>query len=792
MLALNIAQFPSHAEKNKDKEWIKKFVKACYDDFASINTDSFYAGRDRYAAINRYMIGKQDPLPSIKAIDSGGANTDKTSLKIPKTVLSIASKYARMMTSTLSKSEWSIDIQAIDPTSIEENTDYYAQNKARLVLQKEFQEAGLNPDEFFEKTDKEFQNEEDLDLYMEYSYKHRLAIEAEQAIRIVMNNCEFDSIRQAIIKQLVYFGFGGYKDYFDQNGDVKVRFVDVNNFIVSRSMYQDFRDAQYMGEVLDLSISDVKQLDIDKEITEEQWQTLAKTKMGVKGQAYGSIDHVNPEDYEMYRIKVLDVEFYSVNDILIEKGQNKIGNLAVSTKSSTASRSKNNQYESKEYAVVYEGKWIVGTDIYFGCKLQTNMKRAKNNISDVKMSYHAICPMLDNMETKSIGEDMIPVQNMIQLLWTKYQEAIIRAKTKGIAIEIAALENIPLGKGGEVLTPGQMLKFYEDTGNLVYRRIGEGGENISWKPIDELENGIGDEAMRWFREIQSQISLLQQITGYNEITDGSTPEARTLNGVAKLASESTNNSIDFMKRGERHIYESLLFSVLLRIQDAAKIGKLEGYINALGKNSIEFFKLSPEISARELGLSIKDAPNAYEKESLQQMIQLAIQTDQITLADSFVVKSVPNIKHAEAILALRIKKRMEDKQAMEIQKIEANSKTQQESAMVASQMRQQEAQFEIQSKTMLLQAEQEKELAILDRKYAYELQLKEMEVTGRVIQKEKESEAKIYVADRQSKDRETNTTAQLFNSNAQMLQKQEYEKEMGDKEEANIENEEED
>lgn len=777
MLGLENAQFPSHFEKNKGKEWIKKYVKACYDDFSGIQTESFYAGRNRYAAITRYMIGRQDPLPSIKNLGDKSANPDKSPLKIPKKVLSIASKYARMMISTLSKAEWSVDIQAIDPTSIEETTQYYADTKARLILKKEFAAMGLDPKEFFEDTDKNFQNEEDLDLYMEYSYKHRMAIEAEQAIRIVLNNCEFDAIRSQIIKQLVYFGFAGYKDYFDQNGDVKVRFVDVNNFIVSRCMYPDFRDAQYMGEILDLSIADVKEMDIYKEIREDQWQVLAK-RQGAKVSNYGSQDHVNPIDYEMYRVKVLDVEFHSVNEIIIEKGKNKIGNFALSTKSEIKTKSKDNEYESKEYKVVYEGKWILGTDIYFGCRLQTNMKRPSKNISDVKMSYHASCPMLDNMETKGIGEDMIPIQDMIQLLWTKYQEAIIGARKKGIAIEIGALENIPLGSGGETLTAPQMLKFFNDTGNLVYRRIDEEGKQGSYKPIDELENGIGDEAMRWFREIQSQISLLQQITGYNDLTDGSTPEARTLNGVAKQAAESTNNSIDFMKQGERRIYEALLFSLLIRIQDAAKQGKLEGYINALGKSSIEFFKLSPEVSARELGLTVKDAPNVYQKEALQEKINLAIQSGQINIADSFIIENIPNVKHAEALLAIRIQKNREEEQKINLQNIEANAKQQQDSLMMASQVKQGEIQMETQAKISLLEAEKQKELELLDRKYSYELQLKEMEVSGRIIQKDKETEGKIYVADRQSKTKETETAATLQNSNIQKLADMEHEKEM--------------
>ena len=65
----------------------------------------------------------------------------------------------------------------------------------------------------------------------------------------------------------------------------------------------------------------------------------------------------------------------------------------------------------------------------------------------------------------------------------------------------------------------------------------------NYKPIEELDNGIGNEATQYFGIITNNIQLLRDILGFNEITDGSTPDPRTLNGVAKYASESTNNSI---------------------------------------------------------------------------------------------------------------------------------------------------------------------------------------------------------------------------------------------------------
>jgi hypothetical protein len=774
--------FPSHYEKNKNKDWIKKFGKACWDDWNSIDTNSFYKGRERYSNVKSFMLGEQDGTQYLNMFDSGSANNEKQWLKAFKEVLQIVPKFRRIAISSLIKTIWEINLQAIDPTSVEEKNDYYAQNKARLILKKLYKEQGLNPSDIPD-TDDNFLSEEDLDLFMEYSYKNRMAIEAQMAIRLIMNNCDYDSIRERQFEQLHDHGFIGIKDYFDQNGDPKVRGVDVKDVIVSRCKEVDFSDAIYQGEVLDLSIADIKEMDIDKEISKIEYDLIAEKIQRSNIGTYEVQERKDPDFYENQRAQVLDLIFFSVNEYTVESGENKLGNPVMSRRDLDKSKpNAANEYIKKEYKCIYECKWVVGTDIWFGCKLQTNMKRPKHNISDVVSPYHFFAPDLNNMETKSLGESYIPIAHMIQLLWLKYQDVVVSARKKGYAIEISSLENMPLGKGGVQFTPSDALEFIKKTGIVVYRRLDEQGKNASYRPVEELANGIGDEASRYFNEIMNNIALLQQITGLNEVTDGSTPEPRLSNGVAKMALDSTNNSIDFLKRAQRSVLLKLAQSLVIRIQDAAKWERLEGFVNALGRNSIEFFKLNPDLSTRELGIEIKDEPTEVEKEDLRQTVNMAIQNGQITIADKYAIMNIKDVDHAQALLRLRITQNIDKQQEINLQNIEANAKTQQDSLAMSAQIKQGEIQTETQAKIALLQAEEQKELNLLDRKYTYELQLKEMEVTGRIGQNQIQADAKIYAADRQSKTKEVENATQLQNSNIQKVADMEHEKEMAEME----------
>ena len=118
-----------------------------------------------------------------------------------------------------------------------------------------------------------------------------------------------------------------------------------------------------------------------------------------------------------------------------------------------------------------------------------------------------------------------------------------------------------------------------------------------------MENGLGRDAMNYWSLIQNHIQMLRDITGMNEFTDGSTPDPRALTTVAKLAYEGTNNSLYNILSGEKKLLESLSNDIILRIQDVAEAGTVQGYVRSLGGTTMKFFKLSPNVALYEFGIS---------------------------------------------------------------------------------------------------------------------------------------------------------------------------------------------
>jgi hypothetical protein len=741
--------FPSHTiDSNlKDKEWVAQYLKAAWADFSTYYPNQMYNGRDKYHEIKLYMYGKQSVSRYKKLLQPREvANEDQSWININWDILPIIPKFRRIALSTLFKSDYNISVDAVDPVAQDDKQKFYADNAAKIILKEEFAKNGLDP-EMIPQAEIDASNLNELDMYMNYSYKHRMAIEMEQALELIMNLNKFENERNKVIEDLHDWGIGGYKEYFDAQGNIKIKRVNPMNLVMSYTTDPNFKDIQYVGEVTEMTIADLKQMAGDK-ISDADYEMIAE-KYANKYNVASTLRDLNSNYngiYDGFRIKVLDLEFYSYNHIILEERVNSKGNKVVGRAAKAKPNRSDKKYSKTDYKVVYKGKWVVGSDVFFDCGLATNMKRAKSSLTDTSLSFHLAAPNMYQMSTYSLGDQMKSIADQIQLAWYKLQNVMLRARPRGIMIELGALENVPLGKAGRALKPMEILDLYNQTGNLVYRRLNDEGNASNYKPIEELDNGIGGEAVQYFNIIKQNIDLLRDILGFNEVTDGSTPDPRMLNGVAKYASESTNNSLDFIKRAERDLIERLSYDLTLRIQDAAINGSISGYVRALGSESVQFFKLDPNVSAYECGLKVRQKPTEFEKEKLSRRIEQAIQSNQITLADAMMIENLENLKYAEVLLGYRITKNQEEAQKRAMEQQQMNGQIQMQSAQAAEQAKQQTLQMEMQMKAQYLQLEKQLESQLLGMKLQNEALIEQGKISGKIDTAKIEADSREYIA----------------------------------------------
>jgi len=720
------ANYPSHNLDpiQKDKDWCLSYAKAAWFDYTNHGTQSFNNNRGSYAKIKDYAQGNQS-VNKYKQLLNVDESDNESWFAIDWTVLPIVPKFRRIALGKLNKTEYNITATPIDAIAQADIEDYYKRTKAKMDLRQSISKTVPGMEEFsaLKKAPKDPENDEELEMHMNYTFKHNASIEMEQGIDLVFHTNGMDEKRKQVMEYLFDFGAAGYKEYIDSNGAVKIRVVNPSKLLISHCNKRDFSDKIHMGEITEMSISDLKQR-AGNQFNEKEYQDIAERFSGRKGSTrMNTSNKLFSKNYDDSKILVLEMEFFSVDQMVHESRTDRRGNKRFGRAGYNSQNKRKNKYVRSSYKTVYKISWIVDSDYCYDYGLCNDMKRVKSKLMDTDLSYHLFSPDFHNMKPLGIMEQLIPIADQIQISWYRLQNTINQARPKGIMIELGALEDIPLGSGGQQMKPMDVIDLFNKTGTLVYRKNDIGGKATNYKPIEELENGLGRDAMTYYQVIQNNIEMIRQITGLNEFTDGSTPDARSLTTTAKLAAQATNNALAHIEQGERYLLENLAASVIIRLQDSVKKNPIEGYVRSLGNKSMEFFKMSPSVGKHEFGVKIEDRPTEEQKQRLMQILQGSVAQGQVDFEDAVYIEQITNLKQAQQVLAYRMKKKREEAQANAERQQQMNGQIQQQSAQAAEQSKQQTLQMEMEMKMQMEKMKAELASKLQKEKYEYELEI---------------------------------------------------------------------
>lgn len=735
--------FPRHDidPKKKDDKWLLQFAKAAWEDSRSFKNLNFYHNRDRLKELRDYSNGIQNNNQYKSSIEPDDANGESF-VPLDYTIVPFIPKFKKIAVNKINKISHNIVATAIDSLARDDEEKYFAEQKAKITI---LEQLGDIPgiEQMIGLEDDDPHSIEELKIKKEFSYKHQAAIEAEQGIDLVFSNNKYNEIQALVTNDLFDWGVGGVKEYFDPNGVIKIRHVNCKYFLCSYSERPDFTDCRYMGEVVPTTIENVRrESGFSEEVMEEIYEKVRKNRhTGDNYYIAGS------KSYDDYRVEVVDFEFKSVNDLVTVDRINNKGNKEKRIARYSSKDKPGKKHKRTSYEVIYKCKWIVGTDHVYSTGLMTNMKRKKNSLTETSFSFHMRAPMQEEMRFFGVTEAMIPVADQIQFAWLKLQNLILNIIPPGIAFDLDALENVNLGAAGQLWKPLKVMDLYRQRGDIAYRGTDKNGEPImnGGVPITPIRNQVMGEVNNLVGLINAFLNMLRDNIGFNEITDGSTPDPRTLNGVANLAYQSTTNALGHIIDAKKSINESLADGVVLRMQDAFADGSHRGYMVALGINTQRFWKAQADISIHELSVKLEDKPDDEMIARVNARIDLAIQTGQITIADAEFLETIDNIKERSAVLAYRVKKKTEEDRAFASQQIQENGQVQQQSAVVSEEAKQRTLQMEHQFKMEQIQLEKTLEGQIEQIKQQGRLTEANVREEGRITAKEIENVGNMNV-----------------------------------------------
>ena len=711
------------AEEKASDGYGCKYAKAIENQWGSVDDgNSLFKRRyDTFKKNRKYANGTQDTVIYKKLLTSLDPNgNDGTLLNVYFTPVPILPKFSRIVVNNVLARSPYPNVEAIDPLSSSykdiEKKKMEAEVLAREELKKLKEKTGMtvsrDPDDIPETL-------EEAEIFMGTSIKTDAEIAAQLGANMTLQWNEFnDTTFRRCVEDLTVLGMAVVKRDNDPNYGITTSYVDPIDFVHSHTEDPNFSDVVYAGHVKKISIQELKRLAGDQ-LTEQQYEKIAKKVMGRHGNNSSSYnrrhyDEINGRTnygYDEYVVEVLDFEFLSVDTMYFEEKTSRFGNTGFYNKGFSYKERANSLTERvsvpMNITTVYGGSYVLGCGYLFNYGLKKDVPRNQHELSRARLSYSISATNLQDMMPKSLIGGCLGFADMLQLTHLKIQQAIAKAKPDGLIIDIEGLENVQLGKGGE-LQPLDLHDIYEQTGVFYYRsKNPEGG--FQNPPIREIGNSI-----RNINELiglyNHYLRLIRDSTGINEVMDASSPNSEALVGVREQAIKASNNATYDITNSAMLLFKRVCDDIVRCLQIVPKGSKVfESYSHAIGESNMKVLSSFSDLSMFNFGVKVVKEMDERDKVQLEQMVQISLGQKEIDLEDAMAIRDLKDIDQAERLLMLRRKKRkmmmMQEQQMMQQQQAQLAQQQQQAKAQMEAQKAQMEAQIEMQKIQAKAQAE---------------------------------------------------------------------------------------
>ena len=750
--------------EKQDKSYGLQYAKAIESQWGKMtDKSSLYGSRNEVFEKNRrYANGTQDTTIYKKLLTSLNPNGGEGSLlNLDYTPVPILPKFVRIVVNKILSRNPYPNLEAVDPLSSSEKNKEKQRLRTQVAVKKDLQDlkqqtGGLvldvDPDQLPDSL-------EEADIFLETNIKTDAEIAAQVATNMTLSWNNFnDGTYRRCVNDLAALGMAVVKRNNDPNYGIKTEYVDPKMFIHGYTEDPFFDDIVYAGHIKEVTVSELKRLG-GNELSEEDLKKILKvaSKKSDKYSPrndYRSFDRNT--DYSEYIVQVLDFEFISVDCMHFEEKENRHGNVGFYYEGFEFKERQGSVYErtphKMELEMLYGGMYIMGTNYILNYGKVANVPKNIHDLSKCRLSYSPVATnMLDNMP-KSMVDSCVGFADMLQITHLKLQQAIAKAKPDGLIIDIEGLENVQLGKGGE-LQPLELHDIYEQTGVFYYRsKNPEGG--FQNPPVREIGNSI-----RNINELiglyNHYLRLIRDTTGINEAMDASSPKGDALVGVRQQAISAGNNAIYDITNSAMVLFKKVCEDIVKCIQIIPEESVLmKVYQNAIGDTNMKVLSSFSDLPMYNFGVQVHKEMEDEQKQYLEQNIQVALAQKEIDLEDAIAVRDLKDINQAERLLVVRRKKRMKEQQNIAMQNSQMQAQQAQQASMAASQSKQQEMQMEAQLKAQEMQMKNQLEAQLEGVKHEFrkEIELIRAQATLGFKTDDKEFKEKIEVLKEDRKD----------------------------------------
>lgn len=676
--------------------------------------------------------GRQNILQYQKILmDDSSDKTEITGyMNINWDIFSVMPKFLRVVEGMMEQTEHQVVATAVDPSASDEKENAKLDMTFRMAFKQQLdqiqQSLGLG-----KSSDYVPDTVEEMNLYEGAGgFKLSKEIKIEQGLDYTFYISDWKEIKKKLIRDACVINIMATKDYVDKYcNKVHIRYVDPEYFIGQYSKFWDHRNMEYAGEIIQVSISELRTLVPD--INEAVLRQLATEYNGIFGNLEISDLTYNMEtktaNYDGFLVHVTDVEWKSVNSEYHTTRKTSAGNeFMYEEEWGKVYNTEKKSTSQTDIKMVYKCKWIIGTDHVYDFGMQYDIPRPGKK--EVELSFH-----LYKLPFRSLVSLCEPCLHQMALAFYRLQNAIAKAAPPGIAIEFTALQNMKLG--GNKMEPLELLRIREQTGNLIFKATTHKGVPNTpggYRPIQELAGGIGAQLNEFVSIFQMNTEQIREFTGINQIADASQPNPEQSVGGSEMALAATNNALRPIYSGYITIKEKTAKNVSLRLQLLIKHDKeaYTGYMPVLGKLGVQIISVGADVVDADYFIKYEAKPTDKRKAIILQAAQQAMNPDRdgiigIELADFLMIERYlegGNLKYAEAFLNYKSKKNKEKQKALQQENMQLDSQREQGAIKVKSELVAQESRVKSDEEIRVYRAKKEIDEEFAQKQHQRDLQ----------------------------------------------------------------------
>jgi len=698
------------------------------------NGNRYLTNWNQFHQLRLYARGEQSIQ---KYKDELSINGDLSYLNLDWKPVPILSKFVDIVVNGISAKTYDIKAYAQDPSSVKKRTEYAAKIQedmlAREYLDSLKQSLGIN---LYQSKNPEVLPEtpEELELHMQLSYKQSIEIAEEEAISSVMDHNKYDLTKRRLNMDLTVCGIAACKTNFNTAEGITVDYVDPAYMVYSYTEDPNFEDIYYVGEIKSITIPELKKEFPD--ISNEELERIQKMP--------GNRNYITGwGGYDENTVQVMYFDYKTYHNQVFKIKQTEQGLQKALEKTDQFNPPPNDGYErvSRSIEVLYSGAKVLGTDTMLKWELAQNMSRPMSDTTKVEMNYAICAPRMYKGRIESLVSKCIGFADMIQLTHLKLQQVMSKMVPDGVYLDMDGLAEVDLGNGTNY-NPAEALNMYFQTGSIVGRSLTQDGDmNPGKVPIQELTASSGQGKIQsLISTYQYYLQMIRDVTGLNEARDGSTPDKQTLVGLQKMAANASNVATRHIKQASLYVTLRIAENIALKIADALEFPlTAESLMNNISNYNVNTLAQISNLNLHDFGIYLELEPDEEQQAQLEQNIQMALQQGDINLEDAIDLRQIKNLKLANQLLKVKRKVKGKQDQQNAMAQAKAQSEAQAEAAekIGLAEVQKQEAisgskvqyeqarsQMEIQRMQTAAQLEQEK----MQAQFQYDMQLKQMDM----------------------------------------------------------------